>query len=567
MSTLEYLEKCEKNYDADCRMLRSIMGPGHYHANIEPGRTVHHILSGLGYGDALLRAGGAERHDRAEEVIAQVLTFQDADPTSGTYGVWPIFREEPLDAMPIPDCNLADFGGSALVRIIQEHGDVLSPDLLQRVRESLGHAAWGIYRRNIGPGYTNIAFAGAVVAAAAGEILDEPRLVDYAQARFRRIIEHREQQGGFNEYNSPGYATASIRWCEWADRFVRDAAVRKSSEIMHRRLWQDYADHFHPGTGQLAGPQSRAYADWIPGSAAVFLQTRIGASIVYRGKDDLEAMARDATEQVPPPPCPPDIAQRFLSLPQPEIELQHRYILRDPEEESVTGTTWLTEDVCLGSVNRDNLWTQRRPLLGYWRTPDDPAAMFRLRFLRDGTDFASAYVCNTQKRNRVLSLVSLLTHKGNWHEHIDHPAVDGLFDAEDFRVRCEVVSCAAQVNDLGDGRFELRADPWRAVIHTAPGVFGNSEVSWTSGRSEEDDGRRVFVDGICYNGPRREFQFAELEKIVIAFGIELLHVEEEPSGEPVRVEEFNGALAASWNAGDGLTLHGPLRAGRHRCSL
>ena len=116
MSTSEYLEKCEQNYDADCRMLRGVMGPGHYHSNIEPGTTVHHVLSGLGYGSALLRAGGAERHDRAEKVIAKVLTFQNADPTSGTYGVWPIFREEPLDAMPIPDCNLADFGGSALVR-------------------------------------------------------------------------------------------------------------------------------------------------------------------------------------------------------------------------------------------------------------------------------------------------------------------------------------------------------------------------------------------------------------------------------------------------------------------
>jgi len=567
MSTIEYLENCEKNYDADCRMLRSIMGPGHYHSAIEPGKTVHHVLGGLGYAGALLRAGGADRQERAEEVIAKVLTFQDADPTSRFYGVWPIFREEPLEAMTVSDCNLADFGGSALVPIIREHGDVLSPDVLHRIRESLGHAAWGIYRRNIGPGYTNIAFAGAVVAAAAGEILDEPRLVDYAQARFRRIIKHREQQGGFNEYNSPGYATASIRWCEWADRFVHDAGVRKSAEIMHRRLWQDYADHFHPGTGQLAGPQSRAYADWIPGSAAVFLQTRIGASIVYRGKDDLEAMARDTAQQAPPPPCPPDIAQRFLSLPQPEIELHHRYILRDPEEESVTGTTWLAEDVCLGSINRDNLWTQRRPLLGYWRTPDDPAAMFRLRFLRDGVDFASAYACNTQKRNRILSLVSLLTHKGNWHEHLDHPAVDGLFDAEDFRVRCEVVSYAAQFNDLGDGRFELRADPWRAIIHTAPGVFGDREIPWEPGQSEKDDGRHIFVDGICYHGHRREFQFAELEKIVIALGIELLHAEEGPSGEPVRVEESSGTLAASWNAGDGLALHGPLRAGPHRCSI
>jgi len=311
------------------------------------------------------------------------------------------------------------------------------------------------------------------------------------------------------------------------------------------------------GTYPMAEPLTLTAAD--SGAA--------GAPIVYRGKDDLEALAAAATEQVPPPPCPPDIAQRFLSLPQPEMELQHRYILRDPEEESIRGTTWLAEDICLGSINRDNLWTQRRPLLGYWRTPDDPAAMFRLRFLRDGTDFASAYLCNTQKRNRVLSLVSLLTNKGNWHEHIDRPAVEGLFDAEDFRVRCEVVSYTAAGNDLGDGRFELRAGPWRAIIHPAPGVFGDREIPWELGRSEDDNGCHVFVDGICYSGQRREFQFAELDRIVIVLGIELLHVDEEPCDEPVRLEESNGILAASWNAGDSLSLHGPLRAGPHRCSI
>jgi hypothetical protein len=137
----------------------------------------------LDYALALLRSDDAADHRRAADVIARVLTLQNADPVSATYGIWPWLAEESLAEMAPLDWNWADFCGMRLALVLADHGDRLSSDLVGAMRRSLGHAAWAIFRRNTRPGYTNIAIMGAGVTAAAGELLDEPRLADYGRRR------------------------------------------------------------------------------------------------------------------------------------------------------------------------------------------------------------------------------------------------------------------------------------------------------------------------------------------------------------------------------------------------
>jgi hypothetical protein len=81
-------------------------------------------------------------------------------------------------------------------------------------------------------------------------------------------------------------------------------------------------------------------------------------------------------------PCPDDLRGRFSALPA-EAEVRTRFIRRDPDDRSTVGTTWLTQDACLGSVNADCLWIQRRPLIGYVKTADGPVVL-KVEFLRDG---------------------------------------------------------------------------------------------------------------------------------------------------------------------------------------
>src|SRR5690606_22185098 len=120
------------------------------------------------------------------------------------------------------------------------------------VDESIAHACRSIRRRNVGPGYTNIALLGTYVTLVAAETYGDDDLKGYAIARLRRFHEHTKEKGGFSEYNSPTYTMVSLRAIAEMLRDVKDAEARKLLEELHRLAWQEIADHFHPPTRQWA---------------------------------------------------------------------------------------------------------------------------------------------------------------------------------------------------------------------------------------------------------------------------------------------------------------------------
>jgi len=565
----DYLQQCDKRYSQQHQLLASTIPTGSYQCALRAGSEVHPTLNSLCYAITLLRAGGDDRVRRATDIIAKVLSLQDTDATSRTFGIWPVYIEEPLAVTEVPDFNWADFMGSQLVYIRRNHTNYLTAELLAKVDEALLSAALAIFRRNVGSGYTNIAFAGAAVTAAIGELLGRPEFVRYARQRFHNIIQHTDYHGGFTEYNSPTYAFISLQYCEWTHQMVEDDYVLQAAEKLRRTVWEYYAGHFHPGTSQLAGPHARAYSNWLQPDQVWQLSVRTGANLASRlGKLPEGPDPTGVLSYVEPMPCPSDIAQRFERLLDAPVERHHCYIRLEDQSASIRGTTWLTHNACLGSVNHDNLWVQRHPLIGYWRTDVDPAVCFRLRFLHDGQDFASAYIRTCQRRCRVLSTLSLLTNKGDWHPHLDRPEIDGLFEAEDFRLRCELTGCKVSGQQLDERRYELSAGDHKVVIHTAPGQFGPYDITWELGQSRQGDDQQVFVDAICYQGARREFQFQDLGNVVLVVAAEILGISEEASDAAVELDHIaDDTLRASWAAGEGLSVTGPLQSHRHPVTI
>ena len=112
MSLQSFLDRWDKSYRDECQMVgQSLNSPG-YHTTVRDGTWVHQTRSGVDYAIALLQSGDPARVERARLVVAKVLTLQDANPTSPTYGIWPWLLEEPLAKMSPPDWNWADFIGA-----------------------------------------------------------------------------------------------------------------------------------------------------------------------------------------------------------------------------------------------------------------------------------------------------------------------------------------------------------------------------------------------------------------------------------------------------------------------
>ncbi|NUR84438.1 MAG: hypothetical protein HOY71_10170, partial [Nonomuraea sp.] len=456
--TLEsFLKTQDEHYDPGTRLPWRLSRSNGYHTRMAAGTRVHEIRESTDYALALLRAG---RDERARDVLGVVVAHQVTDPLDEHYGLWGYFLEEPPAAMGPADWNWADFIGVRLAQVLAVHGDVLDGG----VAVALGHAARSIFRRNVGPRYTNIALLGAVTTAAAGELLDEPYLLDYARRRVAALTAF----GTFAEYNSPAYTPFLLEIAERCALIVRDPQVRESVEALRVRVWEALAERFHPGTMQLAGPHARAYDDWLRPSLVEYLGAQTGVPLVTRpGVADGDLTPR----LFPSLPCPPALAARFAALPEDPVEVVTEF------DAGVTGTTWLTADACLGSVNQDFAWTQRRPLLGYWRTPEDQAVVLRARMLNNGHDLSAAWCRQAQDGPRVLSGWWLSYDSGDFHPNLDLPE-GSVFPIEELVLRVSLEGAGVSVESLGDGVFALSAGERSAVVHTAPASFLGVESGW-----------------------------------------------------------------------------------------
>ncbi len=548
----KYLARMEPRYDPDAKMTTDVIGGIGYHTALEPGTPVHSTRDSLRYGHQLLMSDSPEHRARAHEVIRTVISLQDTDPDNATCGIWSWYLEEPLEDMRPPDWNWADFLGATLATILARIPERIPASLAAEMRASLGHAAAAIVRRDVGPGYTNIAIMGGGVTAVACELLDDDALLTYGRERLRKSVEHAEYHGSFNEFNSPTYTFVALEELERPLAIVRDPQTRAHAEALRRFAWESIAAYYHPPTAQFAGPQSRAYADWLPESTVAKLVKGTGLALPFRtGSGALEAPEPDAGEPplFPSLPCPDDIRHRFEALPETPHERHQTFIREEDAARSTTGVTWFDEDACLGSMNRGYFWTQRRVLLGYWRTDEDAAVCLRLRFLHDGRDFASATVENAQAGPAVLTRFGTRSDGGDWHGHLDRPA-DGVFHAESFRARYQLQGVGVSAHQLNDTTFALRAGSREAIVHALPGVFFGHDVLWECGQSADV----AYVDAVCYEGACAAFDYGNPGPVRVGAGLHLRRVDGNGSvAGPIAHDGDDGSMSLAW-AGHGLTV-------------
>lgn len=101
------MERCDRGGDLPTQVL-DFQG---YHSRIPKGTTVHSSQDATDYVLAFLEEGGDFSRERALRILPYLLSLQDGNPCSPTFGVWPWFFEVSLGQMSPPDWNWADFTG------------------------------------------------------------------------------------------------------------------------------------------------------------------------------------------------------------------------------------------------------------------------------------------------------------------------------------------------------------------------------------------------------------------------------------------------------------------------
>lgn len=518
------LERYEASYDPQERMVKGRFSSPGYHTTLKGG-TVHRTNESLHYAVALLDSGREEYLRRAEDILRRVTALQDQNPQSRTYGIWSWFLEEPLEKMSPPDWNWADFCGHALAQVAMDHRARLSPDVMRMVDQSLQHAARSIQRRNVTPSYTNIAALGTYVTTVAAELYGLADLRQYARDRLKRFHDYTMEQGAFTEYNSPTYTVVTLRVLSQFLNDVRVPETRRMAEALHRMAWEEIAHHFHPPTRQWAGPHSRCYHTLLQSSTLRQIQRGLG-----QAPEATADYVPSLDEHRVPLNCPDDLRPLFASLDRPRSVVK---VFR-PGAIPIVGTTYLHPKYALGSVNRGDLWNQRRALVAYWGDAARPAYL-HVRFLHDGYDFAAAQFFSAQHEGTAVAAMNFAVDGGDTHISLDR-IKDATINASDLRLRVELGGA------LGDVPISPPAGvPGEVDIVCGGGIvvrvavpyaqFGQWPGRWAV---TQTDGRRG-IDIVFYEGPQRRVRLDELQTAVAALCVSIRDDDRQPAGAQAAV--------------------------------
>jgi len=510
------LKSRDAGYDPAENMIRKPYSSPGYHTTLKGGQ-VHPTRDSLQYAVALLDSGDNKRLQRAQNILRRVIALQDQDPKSKTYGIWSWFMEEPLDKMAPPDWNWADFCGTQLLQVAIDHADRLPEDLQQKVKTSIIHAANSIKRRNVGPGYTNIALMGAYVTLTAGDLFDNADLLEYGRSRLRRFWEYTNTHGSFSEYNSPTYTAVAINEITRMLRHVKDPDSRDLIQNLNRFAWRHLARHFHPPTRQWSGPHSRCYATLLRTSSLAFIQRATAGKLDFvsesKAYESLDAHRLKAQ-------CPQDLLHYFTDLPAPRTEIE-TFNKAGAAPHDIIGTTYLHPDFTLGSVNIADLWNQRRPLLAYWKTDHGVAAM-RLRCLHDDYDYSSATIFTVQDKGNLLGAVVFATDRGDTHISLDR-LKNATITAKDLRLRLQLEGAidntifAAHSPDTFDRPFTIKSAPINIEFNILHAVFDDYPITNQLSR----DAKTANIDIILHATQQKQINFENIDQAAIIFTLSL----------------------------------------------
>lgn len=537
------LQGLHEKYDPAGKMLTSTINGYNYHTDALSGQF-HQVRSSFNYAVLLLDLADQQYTQRAFDVIEKTITLQDQDTLSKSCGVWPYYQEEPLATKKSPiDFNWADFSAVALLDVWMGHQDEIPADLKPKIEKALILAAKSIQKRNVGPGYTNIAIMGTYVTYMVSHLFNLPAMQDYANARLKRFYDYTLEKNGFSEYNSPTYTIVALDELYRMKSHIIEPMAKKQIDSLYSIGWEIIAKHYHKPSGQWAGPHSRSYSTLVKPSFYAILKE--GSN----GKIDV-GMEEKRNDVKIKHQIPAHLMHYFLSPEYPRTVSD----IFEKDEPQTTGTCYLTEKFALSTANRSSLWNQRRPFLAYWGSVQSPKYL-QVRFLHDNYDFSAATFYGSQHQNKVLACIGFISNGGDKHISIDR-LKDGKFLAKDLRLRfefgnvknAEELMVPASVNE----QFEISLDQLKFKLQLLKAEFDGAKGYWEKG----SDGKNSWIDLVFYSGAEKEIDLTKIEKAAAGFIFELDATGKKMPLKRANVSEEAGLMKIEW---EGLKVETPLK--------
>ena len=487
--------------------------------------VVHVIKDSSAYAATLILHD--KNYEMGQKIFEKVISLQDINPHSPTYGCWPYYMEETLEEMDAPDFNMAGFNAKEMIAVIKKAGQHLDADVKKLMNTSIERACRCIIKRNVSVVYTNVCITDSFITIAAGEMLGLEEFIEYGRKKLENFYFYTKAHGDIAEYNSPCYSPLAINDIADFFEYVSDEESLECAKKVNKILWRMMAEHFDYDTLQLNGPQERAYSDYL--GVSVLKTFGKGTGVDYTKHPKFEKYFSDKDKEIylidsrTKPICPEEYIPYFNG------KKRFSEVLRRVTdgfnypyfEFAKVATTYKSENYAIGTMNRSEMWNQRRPLLGYIKT-DEKDVCFRVRCLHDGYDFSSGAFHSVQNKSEILASINFSEKRGDTHVSLDM-LEDGILSVEELKVVFEFSGSIEKIKtEVTENGLVTNVNGVYVRITPFVSAFGEENIA----KEIEVTDDKLQYSIILYKGERKNIDLLKLKKAIVAFTVEFMPVEE-----------------------------------------
>ncbi|KAF5371592.1 hypothetical protein D9758_003428 [Tetrapyrgos nigripes] len=226
------------------------------------------------YAVGLLARNEGNDVEVASGLLEQVVSYQFKDPSKVWFGT---FKNDPNEPDPMEDVfepkiytsydpNQALFVTTSFIVIMEEFRDLLEPNLVSLLKESMynatvgdGYRNGGINGDNLYPVYSNPWYMRVMAATYVGNMMSDPNMTHWGNVWAEQGIAEFDRYGTLNEFNSGTYTGVTLYALSlWGYMPQNSTIVIRAKDII-TKTWTSVGHFYNPTLHTLGGPWDRTY--------------------------------------------------------------------------------------------------------------------------------------------------------------------------------------------------------------------------------------------------------------------------------------------------------------------
>ncbi len=366
----------DENFDPDANLVGT---PSHH----PPNKKSHVVRESANYAYALLMTGDAEDRARAQPILRNVIAAQDTRAGSPSEGAFLWNAEDKWETLPNPDLNSAVFNGLTLVQVadLDRKHPCLDADVRAQVEAAAKLAIKEVLRRDVEASYSNIACISSALAAAGKKLWGMDDAGKWAEDKLDTVLQLAGgDDGAVYEYLSPTYGAVDLSGAYCAQKFAFSDAFSAKAKALTDHLWKEFAGSYHAPSYQIVGPNNRSYGEDMLTYAAglkYYLYLALDGDYPMSDTDTDHAWDKGGLCAIASLPIGP--RPEFKVKPA-EFRVLTAVGLPHPPRRL---SQYQQGNLCLGTVDFQDEWKQKRNLVAYWRSAAQTPEGFRIGYCLD----------------------------------------------------------------------------------------------------------------------------------------------------------------------------------------